>query len=39
MELLFREDAYLTHCAAKVVAATPEGITLDRTVFYPEGGG
>ncbi|WP_119165693.1 alanyl-tRNA editing protein [Algihabitans albus] len=39
MELLFRDDAYLKSCSAKVVSAGPEGIRLDRTVFYPEGGG
>jgi misacylated tRNA(Ala) deacylase len=38
-ELLFREDAYLDRCAAMVTGVSPEGITLDRTVFYPTGGG
>lgn len=38
-ELLFRDDAYLTSCEAEVVKVGPEGIELDRTVFYPEGGG
>ncbi len=38
-ELLFREDAYLQHCTARVVAADDRGIRLDRTVFYPMGGG
>lgn len=39
-EPLFREDAYLDRCAAVVTAITPEGgIVLDRTVFYPTGGG
>ena len=38
-ELLFRDDAYLAACEAKVVSANAEGIRLDRTVFYPEGGG
>jgi len=36
---LFRQDAYLTHCTATVTAITPQGIVLDRTVFYPLGGG
>jgi misacylated tRNA(Ala) deacylase len=36
---LFREDAYLRECAALVTAAGPEGVVLDRTVFYPTGGG
>jgi len=38
-ELLFRDDSYLQECQATVVAAGPEGIVLDRTVFYPMGGG
>lgn len=39
-ELLFREDAYLREAQARVVAHTPEGgVVLDRTVFYPTGGG
>ncbi len=39
-ELLFRTDAYLTTCEARVTALTPEGgIVTDRTVFYPTGGG
>ncbi|MFO1245382.1 MAG: alanyl-tRNA editing protein [Ramlibacter sp.] len=36
---LFRADAYLTECQATVVAITDAGIVLDRTVFYPLGGG
>ena len=36
---LFRRDARLKTCTATVVRAGPEGIVLDRTVFYPEGGG
>ena len=38
-ELLFRDDAYLRSCAARVIAADERGIRLDRTVFYPTGGG
>lgn len=38
-EELFRDDAYLQSCEATVTAVTPDGIVLDRTVFYPEGGG
>ncbi len=38
-ELLFREDAYLRSCEATVVAVDERGIRLDRTVFYPMGGG
>jgi misacylated tRNA(Ala) deacylase len=39
MELVFREDAYAKECPAIVVSAGPEGVVLDRTVFYPTGGG
>jgi misacylated tRNA(Ala) deacylase len=39
MELLFREDPYLKSCEATVTASGPEGLRLDRTVFYPMGGG
>ena len=39
MELLFRDDPYLTSCEAKVTSVDEDGIRLDRTVFYPEGGG
>lgn len=36
----FREDAYARTCAATVLAVTERGgIILDRTVFYPTGGG
>ena len=39
-ELLFRADPYLHEAEARVLAHTPEGgIVLDRTVFYPTGGG
>jgi misacylated tRNA(Ala) deacylase len=38
-ELLFRDDAYLRSARARVLAAGPSGIELDRTVFYPLGGG
>ena len=38
-ELLFRDDAYLQRCTARIVAADEQGIRLDRTVFYPMGGG
>jgi misacylated tRNA(Ala) deacylase len=36
---LFREDATLLHCEATVLAVDEQGIVLDRTVFYPLGGG
>lgn len=38
-ELLFRADAYLAEATARVVAATPLGVVLDRTVFYAAAGG
>ena len=38
-ELLFRDDGYLRSCTARVVAVDERGIRLDRTVFYPTGGG
>jgi misacylated tRNA(Ala) deacylase len=38
-ELVFRDDAYARSCAAIVTGADERGIRLDRTVFYPEGGG
>lgn len=38
-EDLFRTDAYLRHCAARVLCVGVEGVLLDRTVFYPLGGG
>lgn len=38
-ELLFRDDAYLKTAAARVLAVGERGIELDRTVFYPLGGG
>jgi misacylated tRNA(Ala) deacylase len=37
--MLFRDDAYLKTAAAQVVAASERGIELDRTIFYPLGGG
>ena len=38
-EHLFRADSYLRETPATVVFAEPRGIALDRTVFYPQGGG
>ncbi len=38
-EELFRDDATLLHCQAVITSLTEAGITLDRTVFYPQGGG
>jgi len=39
MELLFRDDPYLRECEAVVVSVDDDGVRLDRTVFYPTGGG
>lgn len=36
---LFRDDGYLRECEATVLSAAGHGIELDRTVFYPLGGG
>jgi misacylated tRNA(Ala) deacylase len=38
-EELFREDATLVDCEARVLALSEGGVILDRTVFYPLGGG
>jgi misacylated tRNA(Ala) deacylase len=38
-ELLFRDDAYLKTATARVVAVQDGAVTLDRTIFYPLGGG
>ena len=38
-EALFRDDAYLQSCKATVVGEVDNGVVLDRTVFYPMGGG
>jgi misacylated tRNA(Ala) deacylase len=38
-QLLFRDDAYATSTTAQVVAVDERGIELDRTLFYPVGGG
>ncbi|HKZ74651.1 MAG TPA: alanyl-tRNA editing protein [Steroidobacteraceae bacterium] len=38
-EPLFRDDAYLTTASARVIAVHDRGVELDRTIFYPLGGG
>jgi misacylated tRNA(Ala) deacylase len=38
-EPLFQQDAYLRRCDATVVELGEGGVVLDRTVFYPLGGG
>ncbi len=36
---VFRDDAYAKSCNARVTSSDADGIVLDRTVFYPLGGG
>jgi len=36
---LFREDSRLTECEARISGVDERGVRLDRTVFYPQGGG
>lgn len=38
-ELLFRDDAYLKSATARVLEVHERGVELDRTIFYPLGGG
>jgi misacylated tRNA(Ala) deacylase len=38
-EPLFQQDAYLRACTATVIEVGESGVVLDRTVFYPLGGG
>jgi misacylated tRNA(Ala) deacylase len=38
-EELFRDDATLQQCRARVLGVDEHGVRLDRTVFYPQGGG
>lgn len=38
-EEIFRSDAYAKQCEAVVIDVDERGVQLDRTVFYPEGGG
>jgi misacylated tRNA(Ala) deacylase len=38
-ELIFRDDAYAQGAEARVVAVHAGGVELDRTIFYPLGGG
>jgi misacylated tRNA(Ala) deacylase len=38
-ELLFRDDPYARTCEATIVAVHENAVELDRTVFYPMGGG
>lgn len=38
-ETVYRDDAYQQSCRAVVTEVTDAGVTLDATVFYPQGGG
>ena len=38
-QALFRDDAYRTETEATVASSDARGVALDRTVFYPQGGG
>ncbi|HWQ39562.1 MAG TPA: alanyl-tRNA editing protein [Burkholderiales bacterium] len=38
-DLIFYNDPYLRVCAAEVVRVGEDGIVLNRTIFYPTGGG
>jgi misacylated tRNA(Ala) deacylase len=38
-EMLFRDDSYLKECEARVLRTAGTAVELDRTVFYPMGGG
>src|SRR4051812_47481155 len=38
-DLLYLRDAYLTRFTATVTAVDGQGVALDRTLFYPTGGG
>ena len=39
IEELFRQDAYLKQADATVTALEERGVRLDRSIFYPTGGG
>ena len=38
-EALFKHDAYLQECKAEIIVSSNEFVVLDKTVFYPTGGG
>ena len=38
-ELLFQDNAYLKSCTATITAIAEDNVQLDRTIFYPLGGG
>jgi len=37
-QALYRTDAYLRQCEARVTHVAADGVELDRTVFYPSAG-
>ncbi|MEM3952416.1 MAG: alanine--tRNA ligase-related protein, partial [Nitrososphaerota archaeon] len=39
VELLYLLDCYLKEFEAHVLRISEEGVVLDKTAFYPEGGG
>ncbi len=38
-ERLYLKDSYLKEFKAQIIEITPKGVVLDKTAFYPEGGG
>ena len=36
---LFRDDSYLKSYNSRITEILEDGIILDKTIFYPEGGG
>jgi len=38
-EEIFKQEPYLAESGARVVSVDARGIGLDRTIFYPRGGG
>ena len=38
-EALFRDDSYLREARATILSVGDRGVVLDRTIFYPQGGG
>jgi Predicted metal-dependent hydrolases related to alanyl-tRNA synthetase HxxxH domain len=38
-DLLFRDDAYLSAAEATIIEASDDGVLVDRSIFYAQGGG